>query len=183
MMIEWKPLNDDSKVVREHNTDGGLDLFAAESKLIFPNTTEVVGSGIAVNIPLNHVGLMRDRSGVFSKGHLINAGTIDVGYENEVGLMLKNVHCITYKIYKDGTLGPNAVDFVYTIKGEKLPLKATDLREELVPEGTYYIRKGDKLCQMVVVPCITEETQVTTFTKVTDNRGMNGFGSTGYGES
>lgn len=45
-------------------------------------------------------------------------------------------------------------------------------------EEGYLVRKGDKITQLVVLPCIIEDVELVTHLEETE-RGYNGFGSTG----
>jgi dUTP pyrophosphatase len=78
---------------RAHRGDAGLDLYACEPAHIGPGERWSVGTGIAVEIPDGHAGLVLPRSGL-AKEHgiaLVNApGLIDSGYRGEVRVLLLN---------------------------------------------------------------------------------------------
>lgn len=46
-------------------------------------------------------------------------------------------------------------------------------------DETYYFKAGDKIAQLVIVPCLLPELELVDSLEETD-RGDNGFGSTGY---
>ena len=46
-----------------HDGDAGLDLYAAESAILEPGERASVGTGIAIEIPPGHAGLVLPRSG------------------------------------------------------------------------------------------------------------------------
>ena len=78
---------------RAHDTDAGLDLYAAVQVGIPVLGRNLVGTGIAVAIPEGHVGYITPRSGLaFSSGiTVLNApGTVDAGYTGEVKVNLVN---------------------------------------------------------------------------------------------
>jgi dUTP diphosphatase len=78
---------------RAHDGDAGLDLYASESAHIGPGERWSVGTGIAVEIPAGHAGLVLPRSGLASKHGiaLVNApGLIDSGYRGELRVLLLN---------------------------------------------------------------------------------------------
>ena len=78
---------------RAHDGDAGLDLFAAEDTTIAPGERGGVGTGIAVEIPPGHAGLVLPRSGLASRHGiaLVNApGLIDSGYRGELRILLLN---------------------------------------------------------------------------------------------
>jgi dUTP pyrophosphatase len=78
---------------RAHDADAGLDLYAAESATIEPGARASIGTGIAVEIPTRHAGLVLPRSGL-ALNHgisLVNApGLIDSGYRGELCVLLLN---------------------------------------------------------------------------------------------
>jgi len=78
---------------RAHEGDAGLDLYACEAAHIGPGERWGVGTGIAVEIPAGHAGLVLPRSGL-AREHgisLVNSpGLIDSGYRGEVRVLLLN---------------------------------------------------------------------------------------------
>lgn len=78
---------------RAHEGDAGLDLCACEAAHIGPGERWSVGTGIAVEIPAGHAGLVLPRSGLAKKHgiSLVNSpGLIDAGYRGEVRVLLLN---------------------------------------------------------------------------------------------
>jgi dUTP pyrophosphatase len=78
---------------RAHEGDAGLDLYACEAAHIGPGERWSVGTGIAVELPAGHAGLVLPRSGL-AKQHgiaLVNSpGLIDAGYRGEIRVLLLN---------------------------------------------------------------------------------------------
>jgi len=78
---------------RAHAGDAGLDLYACEAAHIGPGERWSVGTGVAVEIPDGHAGLVLPRSGL-AREHgisLVNSpGLIDSGYRGEVRVLLLN---------------------------------------------------------------------------------------------
>jgi len=78
---------------RAHEGDAGLDLYSCESAHIGPGERWGLGTGIAVEIPAGHAGLVLPRSGL-AREHgitLVNSpGLIDSGYRGEVRVLLLN---------------------------------------------------------------------------------------------
>ena len=78
---------------RAYGGDAGLDLYALERAELNPGRRASVRTGIAVEIPEGHAGLVLPRSGL-AAGHgiaLVNApGLIDAGYRGEVKVLLLN---------------------------------------------------------------------------------------------
>jgi len=73
--------------------DAGLDLRAAEPALLGPGEGASVGTGVAVEIPAGHAGLVLPRSGLALRHgiSMVNApGLIDSGYRGELRVLLLN---------------------------------------------------------------------------------------------
>jgi dUTP pyrophosphatase len=78
---------------RAHDGDAGLDLYACEAAHIGPGERWSVGTGVAVEIPEGHAGLVLPRSGLAKKHGitLVNTpGLIDAGYRGELRVLLLN---------------------------------------------------------------------------------------------
>jgi len=78
---------------RARDGDAGLDLEATEDHVIEPGERTTIGTGIAVEIPEHHAGLVLPRSGLATRHGLtlINApGLIDPGYRGEVKVAVVN---------------------------------------------------------------------------------------------
>lgn len=78
---------------RAHAGDAGLDLYACEAAHLGPGERWGVGTGVAVEIPAGHAGLVLPRSGL-AREHgitLVNSpGLIDAGYRGELRVLLLN---------------------------------------------------------------------------------------------
>ncbi|MEV6768663.1 dUTP diphosphatase [Nocardia sp. NPDC051030] len=78
---------------RAHEGDAGVDLCTTEDVIIEPGERVLVGTGIAVALPLGTVGLIHPRSGLAAKHGLsvVNTpGTVDAGYRGEIKVCLIN---------------------------------------------------------------------------------------------
>jgi len=78
---------------RAHDSDAGLDLYAAEGARIGPGQRVSVGTGLAVAVPEGLAGLVLPRSGLALKHGVTLAnspGLIDPGYRGEVRVVLLN---------------------------------------------------------------------------------------------
>jgi dUTP diphosphatase len=79
--------------VRANDDDAGLDLHASEAATIGPGERASIGTGLAVEIPPGHAGLVLPRSGLAMRHGiaLVNApGLIDSGYRGELRVLLLN---------------------------------------------------------------------------------------------
>ena len=95
MELRYKLLAEAARLPKAaHPGDAGLDLHAAEEAMIGPSGGRAsVGTGLAVEIPPGHAGLVLPRSGLAAKHGiaLVNApGLIDSGYRGEIRVLLLN---------------------------------------------------------------------------------------------
>lgn len=118
----------------------GLDLYADADVLVSSGASKMVGTGIAIEIPHGHVGLVCIRSSVGKAGVALanSIGVIDSDYRGEIKLCL---------VYNAGN-------------------------------GAQYIRKGQAIAQLVIMPYVHVEL-VEVDALSTTERGAGGFGSTG----
>lgn len=78
---------------RAHAGDAGADLYAAETVTLAPGQRALVGTGVALALPLGTVGLIHPRSGLAAKHGLsiVNTpGTIDAQYRGELKVCMVN---------------------------------------------------------------------------------------------
>jgi len=75
--------------------DLAADLFAAEAVTLAPvgqpGSTQMVRTGLAMELPSTHGALVEDRSGLAVKGITTLAGVIDPGYRGELKVVLTNL--------------------------------------------------------------------------------------------
>jgi len=121
-------------------TDGsaGLDLFVNSVN------GDKLGTGVHVEIPDGHVGLLLPRSSWGVKGFQLanTCGVIDSDYRGEI-ILIRDLH----------------------------PRK-----------GFLTISEGDKVAQLIVVPCVTKTFKCKEHSDLSSTaRGSGGFGSTGGG--
>jgi dUTP pyrophosphatase len=78
---------------RAHDGDAGYDLYAIEAATVGPGERAMVPTGIAIELPERHAGMVLPRSGLAAHHgiSLVNApGLIDAGYRGEVRVLLLN---------------------------------------------------------------------------------------------
>lgn len=78
---------------RAHPHDAGLDLTAIHDAWLGPGERALVGTGIAIALPVGTVGMVCPRSGLAAKQGVtvLNApGIVDAGYRGEVKVILVN---------------------------------------------------------------------------------------------
>ena len=78
---------------RTHDSDAGYDLHALDPVTIEPGARAMVHTGIAIELPARHAGLVLPRSGLAARHGiaLVNApGLVDAGYRGEIRVLLLN---------------------------------------------------------------------------------------------
>ncbi len=78
---------------RAYPGDAGLDLYALDGAELAPGERATVRTGVAIEIPAGHAGLVLPRSGLAACYGiaLVNApGLIDAGYRGELKVLLLN---------------------------------------------------------------------------------------------
>lgn len=143
-----------------HEGDAGMDIYAAADVIVEPGKSVLVPTGLKIAIPVGYEVQIRPRSGISLKTPLRvpNApGTIDSGYRDEVNVIIYNAS------QRDDSEG-----------GEPF-----DLSTKGCMHGTYKIKTGDRIAQMVfakVEQCSFAECKDVS--SIGQNRG-GGFGSSG----
>jgi dUTP pyrophosphatase len=122
---------------RAHPGDAGLDLYSTEIAHLGPGERWSVGTGIALEIPEGHAGLVLPRSGL-AREHgiaLVNSpGLIDAGYRGEVRVLLLNTDpAETVRI----EAGARIAQLVVTPVAIAEPVEATELSDSARGEGGF----------------------------------------------
>ena len=182
--IGFKLLSENATLpTKAHASDSGFDLFAAQDVIIAPGQLVVIPTDIAVQLPQGYEAVVRPRSGITSRTKLrVAIGTIDNDYRGNIGIIVDNISLMTYELedYGDGL----EIDYVrtnglQTVDNSGYTPLGNILTEDSVPLGTYIIRKGDKIAQLVVQPIPTTIAVEITGELEDSDRGANGFGSSG----
>lgn len=150
LQIKFKRLTPNAVTpTKAHTTDAGFDLTAT-SKETDAYGNIVYGTGIALEIPENHVGLLFPRSSNAKKDLLLtnSVGVIDSGYRGEVSFKFKPSNVI------------EKPDLAY------------------IPESISKYEVGDRIGQLIIIP-YPEVTFVETDELSETPRGNGGYGSTG----
>lgn len=78
-------------LTRANHLDAGLDVQSNEIITIPAYDSALISTGLIINIPKGHVGLLWSRSGLSVKHKLeVGAGCIDSGYHGEIKVHLYN---------------------------------------------------------------------------------------------
>jgi dUTP diphosphatase len=122
---------------RAHEGDAGLDLYSCEAAHIGPGERWSVGTGVGVEIPAGHAGLILPRSGL-ARDHgiaLVNApGLIDCGYRGELRVLLLNTD--PAEIFRVEP-GERIAQLVITPIATPEPVEAPTLTESVRGEGGF----------------------------------------------
>lgn len=92
--LRFSKLHEDAVLPnRASEGDAGLDLTSVEKLTLEPGSRALVKTGLAVQIPSGHGGLVLPRSGLALRHGIsvVNSpGLIDAGYRGEIGVILHN---------------------------------------------------------------------------------------------
>ncbi|MMZ45501.1 Deoxyuridine 5'-triphosphate nucleotidohydrolase [compost metagenome] len=183
--VKIKRLHSDA-VIPQYATPGAaaFDLVAVEDVIIAPGETKKVPLGLAFEIPEGYVMIVAMRSGVALKTNLRQPngiGVIDSDYRGEVMMMFDNTHekdlFIAGNQYGHSVLIPGAGK-TYDISGRDAEI-GDRVTGGYNLDGTYIIRKGDRVAQAFILP-IPRVNLVETDEELSETeRGTGGFGHTG----
>lgn len=152
--------------------DAGVDLYAAEKKVLYPGDRALIATGIAIALPDGFEAQVRPRSGNALKLGLMisNApGTIDSGYRDQVSVICYNsnppvprglIHSVLEAM---DAVEPEAIEDAVVAYDSKV---------------TITIEPGMKIGQLVFARFERPEVSIVSDLPPSD-RGLNGFGSTG----
>lgn len=139
------------KLQRSHYNDAGLDVSTQEDVEIQLGSSKSIRLGFGIKLPDSTMGLIFPRSGMSSNGLTCELPPIDSGYTGEIHAIVSlQQHVNVEKLIAKG-------------------LKKTDKKDVLViPAGT---RVGQLVIMPIMIPDFVED--------LGEERGANGFGSTG----
>jgi dUTP pyrophosphatase len=102
MKLKIKKLHPDAIIPQyAHVGDAGMDLYCVEAFSLTPGERKSIPTGIAMEIPPGHVGLVWDKSGLSHKyGLKTLGGVIDSIYRGEVCIGLTNLSETEFKFEK-----------------------------------------------------------------------------------
>jgi dUTP pyrophosphatase len=138
MELRFARLREDAVLpTRAHEGDAGLDLYAAETAHLGPGERWSVPTGVAVEIPDGHAGLVLPRSGL-AREHgiaLVNSpGLIDAGYRGEVRVLLLNTD--PAEVYRVAP-GDRIAQLVVVPFAAVEPVEAQELAESARGDGGF----------------------------------------------
>lgn len=153
MKVKIKKLHPDAVIPSyAKKGDAGMDLTAVSNGEVTNQGTMMYKTGLSIEIPKGHVGLIFPRSSIFkSTGRMSNAvGVIDSGYRGEL-----------------------IFQFDMSIVEMVIRLKKFRNEAEITP-----YKKGDRIGQLIIIPYPQIEFEEVDELSTTE-RGSGGHGSTG----
>lgn len=183
--------------VKGHGKDSGFDLYAVEDTVILPGDSAVIKTGISVSLPEGLDATVRPRSGNTSKTKLrVPIGTVDNPYTGDIGVMVDNTNTswkvisnfgdVLDKMIKALPVSDDNKSDIFKAYEDKFyvnVIQTLDPTSNVVtdnmkyPVGTYIVKRGDKIAQLVIHPYYDKQAIEVDYIDETD-RGSNGFGST-----
>ena len=124
MKLKIKKLNETAIIpYYAHPTDAGLDLFSTAEVIIAPNTSRLIPTGIAIELPTETEAQIRPRSGLALKHQITvlnSPGTIDEGYRGEIGVILINHGKSDFKVTPGMKIAQMVISPVLYVKVEEV---------------------------------------------------------------
>ncbi len=122
MIIKVKKLKDDAVIPKyAYDGDAAMDLYSAEEFVLKSGERKLISTGIAMEIPRNHVGLIWDKSGLAAKNGIhIMAGVVDSNYRGEIKVVVKNLGDDDFKIEKNSKIAQMIVQPFLSVKIEEV---------------------------------------------------------------
>src|SRR4029079_3747144 len=114
---------------RAHDGDAGLDLCAVEPTVLGPGERASVPTGVAVEIPPGHAGLVLPRSGLALRPGIagVNSpGLVDAGYRGELRVLLLNTD---REAEFELTPGDRIAQLVVVAVPDATPVEVTELSD------------------------------------------------------
>ncbi len=118
MQLKIKKLQPDAVIPKYAiHGDAGMDLFALEEITINKNQRVQIPTGVAMEIPEGHVGLIWDKSGLSHKyGLKTLGGVIDAGYRGEIKVGIINLGDDNYKVGKGDKIAQMIIQQKVTVE-------------------------------------------------------------------
>ena len=111
---------------RKHQSHSGLDLYALGNFIIGPHSTEIINTGIAIELPEGTMGLIKPKS---KHTRLVGAGVVDQNYRGEIKVRIFNTGKRNLYIEHHEPVAQLVVVPILTLELNRVPygkLKETD---------------------------------------------------------
>jgi dUTP pyrophosphatase len=120
-----------------HDGDAGVDLRSLEALVLDPGARAVVRTGLAIELPPGHAGLVLPRSGLAAAHGItvVNApGLIDSGYRGEIRVVLLNTdRSEPFRV----AVGDRIAQLVVVAVAAVAPVEAEELSDSVRGEGGF----------------------------------------------
>ncbi len=101
MKIKVKKLKEDAKLPKyAHPGDVGMDLFSMETVTIAPGEHHRFWHGFALEFPVGHAAIIKDKSSISKAGLHTMGGVFDAGFRGEYNTHLVNLSDEPYSVEK-----------------------------------------------------------------------------------
>ena len=132
MLLKIKKLSPEAVVpTYSHPGDAGLDLVSIEAAMLQPSSSQLIRTGIAIELPIGTEAQVRPRSGLALKHQITvlnTPGTIDAGYRGEVGVILINHGTQPFQVEKGMRIAQLVIAPVLQARVEVVPDLETTAR-------------------------------------------------------
>ncbi len=101
MSLLVKKFTEDAIIpTKAHSNDAGLDLYSIEDRMLMLGSVNMIDTGVGIRVPDGTYGRIAPRSGLSTKGLIVNGGVVDQGYTDHVRVILMNLGPTSYHIKK-----------------------------------------------------------------------------------
>ena len=91
MIIRTKLAHGGFPPERAHDTDAGADIRTPDGFTLKARSSEIIATGVHVQLPPNTVGMLKSKSGLNIRYGIISEGVIDEGFSGEIIVKLYNL--------------------------------------------------------------------------------------------
>ena len=91
MNIRTKIRSDAFLPERAHDTDAGADIRTPEGFTLKAHGSEIIATGVHVELPAGTVGMLKSKSGLNTRYGIVSEGVIDEGFSGEIIVKLYNL--------------------------------------------------------------------------------------------
>lgn len=99
---------------RAHPQDAGLDLYAAEDRVVHTYCFATFDTGVHVQLPPHTAGFLKSKSGLNFQHNITSDGVIDAGYTGSIRVKLYNHGPDNYKVHKGDKISQLVVVSIQT---------------------------------------------------------------------
>lgn len=86
--------------VRAHETDAGADLRSPIDVVVPARGSQVIDTGVHIQLPHGYVGMLKSKSGLNVKYGITSEGVIDEGYTGAIKVKLYNLSDYPYAVMR-----------------------------------------------------------------------------------